>query len=209
MVARLPGCKVASDRELLVLTMVYHEIEAGAGEALEFCGAFRAGKVVADAEGVTFEFVDRRESLAIVRSFGAGNGDAFRLGGGIERVSAPIGCLSDKNLIFSVVKFEADALHDGVSHGLSGQLSLDGFPISLNCFGIVVGRAGSERIERGANSEASAKEVFKMFHDVWGYEGNELRAAQLPNRINRTNDRCKEKFHGLLARAHLNAAAML
>ena len=52
--------------------------------------------------------------------------------------------LSDENFIFAVVQFEADALQDSGGHGLSGQLGLDGLPISLNRFG-VVGRGGGER----------------------------------------------------------------
>src|ERR1035438_2966824 len=72
--------------DLFLLPIVGHEIEARARDALELGGAFRAGKVVADAERVTFEFVDRRESLAAARSCRAGNGHALGLGGGIQRV---------------------------------------------------------------------------------------------------------------------------
>jgi hypothetical protein len=45
--------------------------------------------------------------------------------------------LADENFIFTVVQFEADALQDSVSHGLSGQLGLGGLPVSLNGFGVV------------------------------------------------------------------------
>src|ERR1035438_3328630 len=129
---------------LLIFAIVSHKIKLRARDALELGGAFRAGKVVADAERVTFEFVDRRESLAAIRSCRAGNGHALGLGGGIQRVSASVGRPSYEYFISAAIQFKADALQDSVSHGLSGQLGLGGLPISLNCFG-VVGRVGSER----------------------------------------------------------------
>jgi len=149
--------------ELLLLAIVGDEIKASARDALEFGGAFVAGKIVADAERLALEFVDCRESLAIVWSFGAGNGDALGLGGGIERICAPVGRFSDEDLIFAVVKFETDALQHGVCHGLPRQLSLDGLPISLNGFGIAIGRAGSKSIKRSGKSDGDAEEVFKVF----------------------------------------------
>jgi hypothetical protein len=96
--------------ELLFLAVVGDELEPRARDALELSKAFRAGKVVTDAEGVTPEFVDRRGSLVLVRSFGAGNGHALGLAGGIERVSALVGVASDEDLMLAVVEFEADAL---------------------------------------------------------------------------------------------------
>src|SRR2546421_5750696 len=62
---------------LLLFARVGNEIKLCAGDALELSGALRAGKVVADAEGITLEFIDRGESLAIVGPFGAENGHAL------------------------------------------------------------------------------------------------------------------------------------
>ena len=126
--------------------MVGHEIELRAGTGLKLRGAFRAGKVVADAERAVLEFIDRGESLAVVRSLRAGDDHALGLAAGIEPVSAPVGFLSDEHFLFTVVQFEADHLQDSIRHGLSGQLSLEGLPISLNFFG-VIGRVASERAQ--------------------------------------------------------------
>ena len=131
---------------LLIFAIVSHKIKLRARDALELGGAFRAGKVVADAKRVTFEFVDRRKSLAAIHPIRAGNGHALRLGGGIDRVSTPVGFVSNENFILTVVQFEADDLQDSVSHGLPGQLRLGGLPFSLNRFA-VVGRVGSEHIQ--------------------------------------------------------------
>jgi len=126
--------------------MVGHEIERRARNALELCGAFRAGEVVADAKCVAFEFKDRGESPALVRSFGADDGHALGRGRGIDRVSAPVGLVSDKDFIPTVIEFEADDIQDSVAHGLSRQLGRDGLPVSLNCLGVVVG-IGSPRAQ--------------------------------------------------------------
>src|ERR1035438_8360311 len=119
----LGGCLISLHRrhELLFLAVVGDEIELRARDALELCRAFYAGKVVADAEGVTLEFVDRGESLALVRSFGAGNGHTLGPAGGIERVCALVGFASDEDFILPIVEFEADALQDGIGHGLSAH----------------------------------------------------------------------------------------
>src|SRR5260370_38156805 len=97
---------------LFFFAAVGDEIELRALHTLELCGAFRAGKVIADAEGVTLQFVDRGQSLPIVRSFGAGNSHALGLAGGIERVSPLVRQASAGTLILAVVKFEADGLQD-------------------------------------------------------------------------------------------------
>src|SRR5580692_2053961 len=108
--------------------MIGHEIELRAGEALEFGGAARAGKVVADAKCISSELVDGRESLALVRAFSAGNAHALGLRPGIDRVSAAVRMFSDENFIFAVVQFETDGFQDVARHGLSGQLGLGGYP---------------------------------------------------------------------------------
>ena len=92
------------------LAVVGDEIKTRARSALELGRAFRAGKVVTDAQGIALKFVDRGESLALVRSFGAGNGHALGLRCGIERVSSLVGLVSDQDFILTVIEFEADAL---------------------------------------------------------------------------------------------------
>ena len=48
---------------LFLLPAVGHQVQLRAREALELCGAFRSGKVVADAERFSFEFIDCGERL--------------------------------------------------------------------------------------------------------------------------------------------------
>jgi len=138
------GSAFTWSHELLLPAIVGHEIELCARDALELCGAFRAGKIVADEESVALKFIDRRESLAMVRSFGAGNSHALGLAGGIESVSALVRFVSDEDFILTVGEFEADAPQDGLGHRLSAQVGLGRRPSPLNCFG-VVRWAGSER----------------------------------------------------------------
>jgi len=95
---------------LLFLAIVGDEIELRPCDAFELGGAFRAGKVVADAEGVTLKFVDRGVGLAFVWSFGAGDSHALGFAGGIERVSALVGFSSGQDVILTVVEVQADAL---------------------------------------------------------------------------------------------------
>src|SRR5438874_2188928 len=66
------------ENRLLLLAIVSHEIELRARDGLELGRTLGAGKVVADAQYVTVQFVDRRESLAVVRPFCAGDGHSFR-----------------------------------------------------------------------------------------------------------------------------------
>ena len=130
--------------ELLFLAVVSDQIEPRALDALELCGAFRSGKILADAESVTLKCIDRGESLANIWSFGAVNGHALWLAGGIERVGAFVGVASDRDFILTVFELEANALQDGLGHGLSSQVGLGRCPNTLNCFG-VAGLIGSER----------------------------------------------------------------
>jgi hypothetical protein len=64
----------------LFLSVVGDEVEFGAGSGFEFGGAFCAGEIVADAEGVAFDVVDAGEGFAGVGSFGADDGHAFWFG---------------------------------------------------------------------------------------------------------------------------------
>ena len=97
---------------LVYLPLVGHKLELRAREGLELRRALRAGKVVADAKRVAFEFVDRGEGLALVWPFRAGDGDALGLRRGMERVGAPVGFVADEDFMLPVVQFETDALHN-------------------------------------------------------------------------------------------------
>src|SRR5208282_6258930 len=76
--------------------------------------------------------------------------------------------VGDGNLILTVVGLESDRLQDGVWHRLATQLSLHGYPSTLNCFGIVPS-IGSKRSRRGGNSEteADAEDVFHGASSCW------------------------------------------
>jgi hypothetical protein len=144
---------------LFLLPVAGHQIDPPSRDALELRGSFRTGKVVADAERVSFELVDGGERLAMVRSLRAGNRHALGLAGGIDRVSAPVGIVADEDFVFTAVEFQADGLQDRLGHGLSGQLSRGRHPTSLNCFGIVE-RVGSEPGQCRGKKQAEVEDGF-------------------------------------------------
>src|SRR5437764_359027 len=117
--------RTARDRQtlprLIFSAAVGDEIEFRARGGLELRWPFLAGKIIADAKCVTArlivsELVDGGKRLVLVRAFGAGNGHAVRLSGGVERVGSAIGLVADESFILAVFQLESDGFQDGSGH---------------------------------------------------------------------------------------------
>lgn len=147
----------------LFLAIVGNEVEFGAGGGFEFGGAFCAGEIVTDAEGVAFDFVDARESFAGVGSFGADDGHPFWFRRGVEGPGTGIGLFTgDGDFVVLVGKGEGDLFEDFAGHGLCAEFGFDGNPGALKGFD-VGGVVGGERGQAGGGDESDAKE---FRHDV-------------------------------------------
>src|SRR5690349_9367749 len=101
------------------LARIRHQVQLSARGGFEFGGALLPGKVVADAQRVAVQFIDRGEGLAVIGALGAGDRHALWAGRGVDRVSPAVRRIADEDLIFPAVELEADDVDDGLIHWLS------------------------------------------------------------------------------------------
>jgi hypothetical protein len=144
---------------LLFFPVVGDEVEFGAGLSFEFGRAPCAGEVVANAEGVAFNFVDAGESSACVGSNDPINRHAFWFCGNVNGPGSVVGFSRDGCLIIVLVEFKDNGLEEFVGHRFAAEFGFNGEPGALKGFdigGVVGGQSG----QRGESSEANDKEIF-------------------------------------------------